>query len=134
MTAANRDHPGHDDENVKEQDDVFDLHTKHSVISCMVNKTLLGLLCGSLGFGLSQLTIATTVRAHDVEISNLRTAFKEERERTDARIFQLVEQIKEQNRMNSALLSHAQSLIVQNERVLSLLAAHLGIKAASGTH
>ncbi len=91
----------------------------------LVNKTLLGLLCGSLGFGVSQLTIAAEVRVHTTEIANVKHAFAEERTRTDARIFELVNQIKEQLRLNAQIVSQNQQLIAQNERYLSLLTDHL---------
>jgi len=42
-----------------------------------------------------------------------------------------MDQVKEQNRMNAALLNQTQSLIMQNEPVLSMLAAQLGLKTQS---
>lgn len=69
-----------------------------------INKTLLGLLCGSLGFGLSQLTVASEVKVHSNEISNILAMMKEERARTDARIFELVALLKENIGFNRTLI------------------------------
>lgn len=88
-----------------------------------INKTLLGLLCGSLGFGLSQLTIASDVRVHSTQILNLRESFLEERQRTDARIFEMVAQMKEQIKVNVTIIQQSQQLISQNDRTIALLAA-----------
>jgi len=57
------------------------------IVRSIVNKTLLGLLCGSLGFGASQLTVVSDVRVHSNELGNLRTSLADERNRTDQRIF-----------------------------------------------
>jgi len=102
-------------------------HRKHrkEASKDFVNKTLLGLLCGSLGFGLSQLTIVSDVRVHQVEILNLQKSFQEERKRTDDRIFEMVGQMKEQIRVNTQIVQQNQALISQNERFISILTAHI---------
>ena len=86
-----------------------------------VNKALLGLLCGSLGFGLSQLTVASEVKVHGRDIAVLHETVKDERARTDARIFELAALMKAQ-------LGLQQALVDQNKELISLVRVHLGIK------
>lgn len=92
-------------------------------MSGVINKTLLGLLCGSLGFGVSQLTIVGDVRAHSVELTQIRNSLSEERRRTDDRIFELVGQMKDHLKLGTAILQNTESIIHQNERFLTFLSA-----------
>jgi len=111
-------------EHREKRDDEFDeleIHTKHP--ANLINKTLLGLLCGSLGFGLSQLTIAGDVRVHAVEISGLKASFMDERRRTDERVAEILDQMKQQISVTTAILQSNQQLVMQNDRFISLLSA-----------
>ena len=103
----------------------LDVETPSHRARGLIDKTLLGLLCGSLGFGASQLTVISDVRVHANEIGNIRSAFADERKRTDDRIFQVVEQMKEHIRINTALLRQTEEIVAQNERYLAILAAQI---------
>lgn len=106
---------------VKSNSDNVELRTKHP--ASLVNKTLLGLLCGSLGFGVSQLTIVGEVRVHSVELERMRAQMATESSRTDARIIEVLSQIKEQAKLSQAILETTRQVIQQNERFITYLAA-----------
>jgi len=99
----------------------LELRTKHP--ASLVNKTLLGLLCGSLGFGVSQLTIVGEVRVHSVELERMRAQMATESSRTDARIIEVLSQIKEQAKLSQGILETTRQVIQQNERFITYLAA-----------
>lgn len=55
---------------------------------------LLGVIIGTLsGVGMYQIATAGTVARHTTQIENLQSEFKQEQERTDKRIFALVEMV-----------------------------------------
>ncbi len=103
--------------------DVEELELRTKPPASLVNKTLLGLLCGSLGFGVSQLTIVGEVRVHSVELERMRAQMATESSRTDARIIEVLSQIKEQAKLSQAILETTRQVIQQNERFITFLAA-----------
>jgi len=66
---------------------------------------VVGLMMFSLGFGASQLTIAGDVSRHDVEIKNLRMEFRDERDRVEKQISELVGLMKETVQQNRELIA-----------------------------
>lgn len=66
---------------------------------------VVGLMMFSLGFGASQLTIAGDVNRHDVEIKNMWTEFRDERDRVEKQISELVGLMTETVQQNRELLA-----------------------------
>lgn len=77
----------------------------------IVNKALLTILGGSLGFGLSQLTVTGEVKVHSVQLLALQEGFRLEQARTDARIFEVIKLVKENMELSHQLIDENRELI-----------------------
>jgi len=99
-----------------------DIHPRHSSSSSeKLIRLLIGICCTSLGFGLSQLTVAGTVREHAVELKGIKKDFESEQKRTDTRIYEvasLVRDVINDNRNRTAQTGELIALIrAQNEMI-----------------
>lgn len=97
------------------------------------------MLGGTLGFGVSQLTIVAEVKSSSVTLNHtiqsnrevherLMAELEAERKRTDARIFEVVGQVREQMSVNRSIVDQNRELISQNKEMIALLRTTLSLK------
>lgn len=77
---------------------------KRGVGMGFVNGVLLSIVSGSLGFGMSQLTIGGDVRTHTIEITQIQKQSDVDRESTTSQINKLIEAMTAQTKATSEVV------------------------------